>query len=57
MYNIVHYLDARGKDYYQDWLDSLRDRQAKNTVILLTCGGSKRSQDHDIELALRLLQD
>jgi putative addiction module killer protein len=101
MYRIVHYLDARGKDYYQDWLESIRDRQAKvaiirrtarlefglfgdrkslrggiqelridvgagyriyyafveNTVILLTCGGSKQSQDRDIELALKLLQD
>lgn len=101
MFSIVHYLDANGKDYYQDWLDSIRDRQAKiaiirriarlesglrgdckslrggiqelridtgagyriyyafvgNNVILLTCGGSKHSQNHDIELAIKLLQD
>jgi putative addiction module killer protein len=26
-------LDVNGKDHYQDWLDALRDRQAKVAVI------------------------
>lgn len=33
MYRILHYLDRQGKDHYQDWLNSLRDRQAKIAVI------------------------
>lgn len=33
MYRIIHYLDMHGKDPYQDWLDSLRDRQAKIAII------------------------
>lgn len=33
MYRILHYLDMHGNDRYQDWLDSLRDRQAKIAVI------------------------
>jgi putative addiction module killer protein len=101
MFTIIHYLDSSGRNYYREWLKSIRDRQAKiaiirrvarlesglqgdrkslragihelridvgagyrvyyafvkNTVILLACGGSKRSQDQDIELAIRLLQD
>ncbi|MES2758236.1 MAG: type II toxin-antitoxin system RelE/ParE family toxin [Pseudomonadota bacterium] len=101
MYSIVHYLDSKGKDYYQDWLDSIRDRQAKiaiirriarlglglagdrkslrggvqelridvgpgyrvyfgfvaSTVVLLTSGGNKQSQQQDIEFAIKLLQE
>jgi putative addiction module killer protein len=33
MNTILHYLDARGRDIYQDWVSSLRDRQAKIAVI------------------------
>jgi putative addiction module killer protein len=33
MYSIVHYLDTNGNDYYQEWLDSLRDRQAKIAIV------------------------
>lgn len=33
MYRILHYLDIHGKDHYQEWLDSLRDRQAKIAII------------------------
>lgn len=33
MYRILHYLDMQGKDHYQEWLDSLRDRQAKIAII------------------------
>lgn len=36
MYSIVHYLDVQGKDYYQDWLDSIRDGQAKVAIIRRT---------------------
>jgi putative addiction module killer protein len=101
MYDIVHYLDVNGKDHYQEWLDALRDRQAKITIIrrvarleagllgdrksvrggiqelridagsgyriyyafvgkavvLLACGGSKHSQDHDISSAIEMLRD
>jgi len=101
MYTILHYLDARGKDHFQDWLDALRDRQAKiaiirrvarlafelagdrqsvrggiqelrinigpgyrvyfafvgKAVILLTCGGTKGTQERDIKSALEMLRD
>ncbi|WP_296000565.1 type II toxin-antitoxin system RelE/ParE family toxin [Rugamonas sp.] len=101
MYRILHYLDRQGKDHYQEWLNSLRDRQAKiavirrvarletglagdrksvrggilelrvdvgagyriyyafvdRTVILLTCGGNKQTQDHDVNLAIEILRD
>lgn len=33
MFSIIHYLDANGRDRYQDWLDGLRDRQAKIAII------------------------
>lgn len=101
MYTILHYLDARGKDHYQDWLDGLRDREAKiaiirrvarlafglagdrqsvrggiqelridvgsgyrvyfayvgKTVVLLTCGGTKRTQAGNIVSAIDMLKD
>jgi putative addiction module killer protein len=101
MYRILHYLDGHGKDQFQKWLDSLRDRRAKiavirrvarleaglfgdhkslrggiqelridigsgyriyyaivgQAVILLICGGSKQSQEHDIDSAIRMLHD
>ncbi|WP_093553165.1 type II toxin-antitoxin system RelE/ParE family toxin [Pseudoduganella namucuonensis] len=101
MFTVVHYLDATGKDHYQAWLDSLRDRRAKIAIIqrtarlhlglfgdhkhvrdgihelridigpgyrvyyavvgamliLLTSGGSKRTQTPDIERAINLLND
>src|SRR5471032_1124828 len=101
MYRILHYLDMHGNDRYQDWLDSLRDRQAKiavirrvarleaglagdhksvrcgiqelridvgagyrvyyafvdRAIILLACGGSKQSQDHDITSAIEMLRN
>jgi putative addiction module killer protein len=94
-------LDLRGKDHFQDWLDALRDRQAKiaiirrvarlafelagdrqsvrggiqelridigagyriyfafvsKAVILLTCGGTKGTQERDIKSALEMLRD
>lgn len=33
MYTVLHYLDVLGKDHFQDWLDALRDRQAKVAII------------------------
>lgn len=33
MYRILHYLDNQGNDHYQEWLDALRDRQAKIAII------------------------
>ena len=101
MYRVLHYLDVDGKDHYQEWLDSLRDRQVKisiirratrleaglagdhksirggiqelridvgagyrvyyavvdQTIILLTCGGNKQSQDRDIATAIDMLRD
>ena len=101
MYNIVHYLDAHGKDHYQDWFDALKDRQAQvaiiqrlarlalglfgdrkfirsgihelridvgtgyrlyyaqvgKTLVLLTCGGTKKTQSKDVELAIKFLLD
>lgn len=101
MYTILHYLDANGKDHFQDWLDGLGDRTAKiaiirrlarlesglagdrhslrggiqelridvgpgyriyfafvgKTIILLTCGGTKRSQERDINSAIDKLHD
>ena len=32
MYEIFHYLTSDGKDLYQEWLDSLRDRKAKARI-------------------------
>jgi putative addiction module killer protein len=33
VYQIVHYLDEGGNDLYQAWLDALRDRVAKVSII------------------------
>lgn len=33
MHRILHYLDDRGNDLYQNWLDGLRDRMAKVAII------------------------
>jgi len=33
MYTILHYLDVHGKDHFQDWLNALRDREAKIAII------------------------
>jgi putative addiction module killer protein len=101
MYRILHYLDLQGKDHYQEWLNSLRDRQVKiavirrvarlemglagdhksvrdgiqelridvgagyriyyafvdRSIILLTCGGNKKSQERDIATAIEMLRD
>ena len=101
MYTILHYLDERGRDHFQDWLDALRDRQAKVAIIrrvarlafelagdrkslrggiqelridvgpgyriyfafigratiLLTCGGTKGTQERDIAAAIEMLRD
>ncbi len=102
MYQIEHYLSAgEHKDLYIDWLQRLRDRQAKvavvrrvtrvelgsfgdhkfcrdgvwelridvgpgyrvyyamagHRVVLLLCGGDKRTQDADIAWAVGYWQD
>jgi putative component of toxin-antitoxin plasmid stabilization module len=73
MYTILHYLDANGKDHFQEWLDGLGDRAAKiaiirrlarlesafvgKTIILLTCGGTKPTQERDINSAIDKLHD
>ena len=36
MYNIRHYLDARGRDLFLEWLKALRNPIAKNQIIKLT---------------------
>ncbi len=33
MYEIRHYRDVAGRDRYQQWLDGLRDRQAKLRIV------------------------
>jgi len=33
MYHVLHYLDGHGRDHYQEWLDALRDRQARIAII------------------------
>lgn len=33
MYTVLHYVDVHGKDHFQDWLDALRDREAKIAII------------------------
>lgn len=99
---VLHYLDHRGHDVYQDWLDRLRDMtgrvaiqrridriantgnlgkhdfcregvwelkidvgpgyrvyyvEIKKTVVLLLCGGTKRTQDRDITQAVNYWKD
>ena len=34
MYEIFHYVTADGRDPFQDWLEALRDRQAKARVAV-----------------------
>jgi len=34
MYEIFHYLTVDGRDPFQEWLESLRDRQAKARVAV-----------------------
>lgn len=95
---VLHYLDSRGNDAYQDWLDHVRDItgriavqrridrivdtgnlgshgfcqdgvwelkvdvgpgyrvyyvETRKTVVLLLCGGTKRSQKRDIMQAVK----
>ncbi len=33
MHQIIHYIDENGNDLYQGWLDGLRDRVAKVSII------------------------
>jgi putative addiction module killer protein len=99
---VLHYLDSKGRDLYQDWLDRLRDTtgrvaiqrridriadtgnlgshdfcrdgvwelkidvgpgyrvyyvEVKKTIVLLLCGGTKRTQDRDITQAVKYWQD
>ncbi len=99
---VLHYLDSRGRDVYQTWLDQLRDMtgriaiqrrigriadtgnlgnrnfcqnsvwelkidvgpgyrvyysENKKTVVLLLCGGNKRTQKGDILRAVKYLKD
>lgn len=98
---IRHYLTVSGRDPYQDWLDKLKDVQARikvqrrvdrvvtgnfgdhkfardgvwelrvdvgpgyrvyyaqagQTIVLLLCGGDKRTQDADIDKAVKFWLD
>lgn len=99
---VFHYLDSRGRDVYQVWLDGLRDLSARvaiqrridriadsgnlgshrfcrdgvwelkidvgpgyrvyyaemrKAMVLLFCGGSKRTQERDIEQAVKYWND
>ncbi len=64
MYSIEHYLSADGhKDLYMDWLQRLRDSQAKVTVVRrmarveLGNFGDQRMLDADIARAVGYSQD
>ncbi len=59
---VLHYLDAKGHDLYQNWLDGLRDtigRVALQRRIAMSDPGtgSKRTQDRDIAQAVKYWQD
>jgi putative addiction module killer protein len=99
---VLHYLDHRGHDVYQGWLNRLRDMtgrvaiqrridriadtgnlgkhdfcregvwelkidvgpgyrvyyvESKKTIVLLLCGGTKRTQDRDITQAVNYWKD
>ena len=98
---IIHYLAADNTDYYQEWLDGLRDLKARvtiqrrvdrlmsgncgdhrfckdgvwelrmdigpgyrvyyaragQTIVLLLCGGDKRTQEADLNRAVEYWQD
>lgn len=99
---IFHYIDSHNRDRYQDWIDELKDinarvaiqrridriastgnlgtrrfckngvwelkinvgpgyrvyyTEARETMVLLLSGGSKKTQKRDIELAVEYRQD
>ena len=99
---ILHYLDPRGRDIYQDWLDQLHDivsriavqrridrvadtsnlgncnfcnsgvwelkidvgpgyrvyyAESERAIVLLLCGGTKRTQKRDIQNAVKYWKD
>jgi putative component of toxin-antitoxin plasmid stabilization module len=64
MYEIRHYLTVDEKDVYLEWLRKLRDTTARMyyaiagmEIVLLLCGGDKRTQDGDIDRVCDYWQD
>jgi putative component of toxin-antitoxin plasmid stabilization module len=73
VYEIRHYLTQNNKDVFMEWRKRLRDTQAKIAidrrvnrielgnfgaqVVLLLCGGDKRTQDADIDRACEYWAD
>jgi len=58
------YRTKKGREPFTEWLQSLKDRTNRiyfvdqdKRIIVLLCGGSKRSQKKDIALAETYWQD
>ena len=63
-----YYQTARGGQPFAEWLEGLADRQARariqarlarvgNVIVLLLCGGDKKTQQRDIKRAKDYFED
>lgn len=56
---VRRYVNESGVDVFGEWLAGVNDRQARarSAVVLLLCGGDKRTQRTDIAKAVANLHD